>query len=63
MEMQQKVEKLTKKYSKMCGTIQINRGKQTEEVKWLLEHHGYFIKDVSYKKSRTTLIFSKEMIK
>lgn len=60
LQMQNKVEKATRNYTKETGTIQVNKGEQSMQVCSLLIQHGYETKDVSHKKSRSTIMYMKK---
>ena len=60
LQMQNKVEKATRNYTMERGTIQVNKGEQSIQVCSLLVQHGYKTKDVSYKKSRSTIMYIKK---
>ena len=60
MEMQNKVEQTTKRYTKIHGMIQCNRGEQERQVRELLETHGYTVDELNRKKSRATLLYLKK---
>ena len=62
LEMQNRVEKSTKMYTKIHGLIQCNRGEQERQVKMLLEEHGYHVEDVSTKKSRAAWMYLKKEV-
>lgn len=60
LEMEHRVEKTTRKYTAIHGMIQCNRGDQENQVRMLLESHGYIVEDSGTKKSRAMLMFVKK---